>query len=100
MNYMNDYNNNDFNIEEDEVIYINGNEEELVPGLNDFMRTIFELYMEEYMEPGYLDLLDENEPITIDLTKLSDREMKALINCAVICMELEDQDPAQEAFLS
>ena len=53
MSYTNDY------IEDNNILYIDGTENELVPGLNDMMAKMAELYIENYMDPDYLDELED-----------------------------------------
>ena len=86
MDFIND------NYTDDEVIYIDGTEEELIPGLNDLMARVFELYVENYMEEGYLDHADENEVISVDLTSLSNDEMSELVKMAATSLALEDDN--------
>lgn len=88
------------NYTDDEVLYIDGTEEELIPGLNDLMAQVFELYVENYMEEGYLDHADENEVISVDLTSLSHDEMSELVKCAAISLEMETADNNTNLLLS
>ena len=83
--------NKDFFTEEDNVIYIDGTADELFPGLNDIMRRLSELYIDNYMDLDYPDSLGENEPIMINFTKLSGEEMSELISCALTSIELESE---------
>lgn len=94
MSYINDY------TEENNVIYIDGNENELIPGLNDMMARMAELYIENYMDPDYLESIPEDETIIIDYTALSEIEMKELIKCAAVSLELESNDNRSEMLLS
>ena len=93
MSYTNDY------IEDNNVIYIDGTENELVPGLNDMMARMAELYIENYMDPDYLDELEDNENIVIDYTALSEEEMHELVMCAITSLALEDDTMKSEVFL-
>lgn len=94
MSYMNDY-----YAEDNSIIYIDGREEELVPGLNALMARMAELYIDNYMDPEYLEGLEEDETILIDYTALTEKEMSELVKCAIISMELEEAD-RDEVFLS
>ena len=94
MSYINDY------TEESNVIYIDGNENELIPGLNDMMARMAEMYIENYMDPEYLDNIPADETILIDYTALSEIEMEELIKCAAISLELEANDDRSELLLS
>lgn len=94
MDYIKDY------YTDDEVIYIDGTEEELIPGLNDLMARVFELYVENYMKDGYLDNADENEVIRVDLTSLSHNEMSELVKCAAKSLEMENADNNSNLLLS
>ena len=93
MSYTNDY------IEDNNVIYIDGTENELVPGLNDMMARMAELYIDNYMDPDYLDGLDDNETIIIDYTTLSEEEMHELVMCAITSLALEDGSKKSEVLL-
>lgn len=93
MSYTNDY------IEDNNVIYIDGTENELVPGLNDMMARMAELYIENYMDPDYLDELEDNETIVIDYTALSEEEMHELVMCAIKSLALEDDNTKSEVLL-
>ena len=93
MSYTNDY------IEDNNVIYIDGTENELVPGLNDMMARMAELYIDNYMDPDYLDGLDDNETIIIDYTTLSEEEMHELVMCAITSLALEDDDEKSKVLL-
>ena len=94
MNYINDY------IDDREVIYIDGTENELTPGLNDMMARMAELYIENYMDPDYLDSIPADETIIIDYTALSEEEIKELVKCATISLILEANDNRSEILLS
>ena len=94
MSYINDF------TEESNVIYINGNEEELIPGLNDMMARAAELYIDNYMDTDYLDNIPDDEMIVLDFTTLSDEEMKELIKCAALSLELESDGSRSEQLLS
>lgn len=94
MSYMNDY-----YAEDNNIIYIDGREEELVPGLNALMARMAELYIDNYMDPEYLEGLEEDETILIDYTALTEKEMSELVKCAIKSMELEEAD-RDEVFLS
>lgn len=94
MAFINDY------YTDDDVLYIDGTEEELIPGLNDLMARVFELYVENYMEEGYLDHADENEVISVDLTSLSHDEMSELVKCAAKSLEMETADNNTNLLLS
>lgn len=93
MSYTNDY------IEDNNAIYIDGTENELVPGLNDMMARMAELYIENYMDPDYLDELEDNETIVIDYTALSEEEMHELVMCAIKSLALEDDNTKSEELL-
>ena len=93
MSYTNDY------TEDNNVIYIDGTENELVPGLNDMMAKMAELYIENYMDPDYLDELEDNETIVIDYTALSEEEMHELVMCAIKSLALEDDNTKSEVLL-
>ena len=93
MSYTNDY------IEDNNVIYIDGTENELVPGLNDMMARMAELYIQNYMDPDYLDELEDNETIVIDYTALSEEEMHELVMCAIKSLALEDDNTKSEVLL-
>ena len=93
MSYTNDY------IEDNNAIYIDGTENELVPGLNDMMARMAELYIENYMDPDYLDELEDNETIVIDYTALSEEEMHELVMCAIKSLALEDDNTKSEVLL-
>ena len=95
MNYINDNKAEDSN-----NIYIDGTCEELIPGLNDMMARMAELYIENYMDPDYLDGLDNNETIVIDYTALSEEEMHELVMCALTSLELDSDDKKNEGLLS
>lgn len=95
MDYINDYDMNENNI-----IHIDGNEEELMPGLNALMARVMELYVENYMDPEYIDQFEEHEVITIDFSSLSEDEMSELIKCAVTSLELEVDSSGNEIILS
>ena len=95
MSYMNDY-----CTEENEIIYIDGREEELIPGLNDIMRKMMEIYIDNYMDPDFYDGLEDNETITIDLTALSEEEMRELIDCTLAGMKLEIDESRSDMLLS
>lgn len=86
-------------IEDSNVIYIDGTQEELIPGLNDIMARIAELYIDNYMDPDYLDELDDNEIIVIDYTALSEEEMHELVMCAITSLKLEEDNKKSEVFL-
>ena len=94
MSNINDY------TEESNIIYIDGNENELIPGLNDMMARMAELYIENYSDSDYLEGIPADEPILIDYTILSEEEMKELIKCAAVSLELESDDNRSELFLS
>ena len=94
MSYTNDY------IEDNNVIYIDGTENELVPGLNDMMARMAELYIDNYMDPDYLDSIPADETIIIDYTILSDEEMRELIKCAAMSLELDSDDNRSKLLLS
>lgn len=93
MNYIND------NIDDSNVIYIDGTQEELVPGLNEMMARLAELYIDNYMDSDYLDELEDNETIVIDYTALSEEEMHELVMCAITSLALEDDTMKSEVFL-
>lgn len=94
MNYIND------NIVEDSnIIYIDGTQEELVPGMNDMMAKMAELYIDNYLDPDYLAGLDDNETIVIDYTALSEEEMHELVMCAITSLKLEDDNKKSEVLL-
>ena len=93
MSYTNDY------IEDNNILYIDGTENELVPGLNDMMAKMAELYIENYMDPDYLDELEDNETIVIDYTALSEEEMHELVMCAIKSLALEDDNTKSEVLL-
>ena len=93
MSYTNDY------IEDNNVIYIDGTENELVTGLNDMMARMAELYIQSYMDPDYLDELEDNETIVIDYTALSEEEMHELVMCAIKSLALEDDNTKSEVLL-
>ena len=93
MSYTNDY------IEDNNVIYIDGTENELVPGLNDMMARMAELYIQNYMDPDYLDELEDNETIVFDYTALSEEEMHELVMCAITSLALEDDNTKSEVLL-
>ena len=86
-------------IEDSNVIYIDGTQEELIPGLNDIMARIAELYIDNYMDPDYLDELDDNEIIVIDYTALSEEEMHELVMCAITSLALEGGNKKSEVLL-
>ena len=81
---------NGYYVEENNIIYINGRKEELFPGLNTLMARMAELYIDNYMDPEYLERLDGDETIVIDYTALSEKEMSELVKCAIKSMELEE----------
>lgn len=89
---------NDIDMNESNIIHIDGNEEELMPGLNTLMARVMELYVENYMDPEYIDQFEENEVITIDFTTLSEDEMSELVKCAVTSLELEADGNDNEFF--
>lgn len=91
---------NDSNIDDTSVIYIDGTIEELVPGFNDIMARMAELYIENYLDPDYLDGLDDNESILIDYTALSEEEMHELTMCAITSLELDANDNWSGLYLS
>lgn len=93
MNYIND------NIDDSNVIYIDGTQEEFIPGLNDIMARMAELYIDNYLDPDYLDEFDDNENIIIDYTALSEEEMHELVMCAITSLALEDDTMKSEVFL-
>ena len=94
MNYIND------NIVEDSnIIYIDGTQEELVPGMNDMMAKMAELYIDNYLDPDYLAGLDDNETIVIDYTALSEEEMHELVMCSITSLKLEDDNKKSEVLL-
>lgn len=95
MSYMNDN-----CTEENSVIYIDGREEELIPGLNALMTRMAELYIDNYMDHEYLEELEEDETILIDYTALSEKEMSELVHCAIKSMELEETDRDLSLLLS
>ena len=81
---------NGYYVEENNIIYIDGRKEELFPGLNTLMARMAELYIDNYMDPEYLERLDGDETIVIDYTALSEKEMSELVKCAIKSMELEE----------
>ena len=95
MSYMNDH-----CAEENTVIHIDGREEELVPGLNALMARMAVLYVENYMDPEYLEELEDDETILIDYTALSEKEMSELVKCAIKSMKFEESDRDLELLLS
>lgn len=94
MSYINDY------TEENSVIYIDGTENEPVPGFNELMARIAELYIDNYLDPDYLDSIPSDETIIIDYTTLSEEEKEELFMCAVASMELESDDNSSSLLLS
>lgn len=94
MSYINDY------TEENSVIYIDGTENEPVPGFNELMARIAELYIDNYLDQDYLDSIPFDETIIIDYTTLSEEEKKELFMCAVASMELESDDNSSSLLLS
>jgi hypothetical protein len=94
MSYNNDY------AEESNIICIDGNENELIPGLNDMMTRMADLFIENYIDPDYLESIPVDEPILIDYTTLSDEEMKELIKCAAVSLTLESDNNRSELLLS
>ena len=95
MSYINDH-----CMEENNVIYIDGRKEELFPGLNTLMARMAELYIENYMDPEYIERLDGDETIVIDYTALSEKEMSELVKCAIKSMKFEESDRDLEILLS
>ena len=91
---------NGYYVEENNIIYIDGRKEELFPGLNTLMARMAELYIENYLEPDYLDSIPSDETILIDYTTLSEEEMRELFKCAVTSMELEADDNSTCVLLS
>ena len=91
---------NDFYVEDSNIIHIDGTQEELIPGLNAVMARMAELYIENYMDPDYLDGLDDEEAIMIDYTVLSEEEVSELIKCAAISIELETDNSELDLLLS
>ena len=94
MDYINDY------TSENSVIYIDGTENEPVPGLNEIMARMAELYIDYYLDPDYLDSIPSDETIIIDYTTLSEEEMRELFKCAVTSTELEADDNSTCMLLS
>ena len=94
MDYINDY------TEENSVIYIDGTENEPVPGFNELMARIAELYIDNYLDPDYLDSIPSDETIIIDYTTLSEEEKEELFMCAVASMEHESDDNSDSLLLS
>lgn len=93
MSYTSEY------IEDNNIIYVDGTENEPVPGLNDLMARMAELYIDNYMNPDYLDELEDNETIVIDYTALSEEEMHELVMCAITSLALEDDNTKSEVLL-
>ena len=83
MDYINDY------TEENSVIYIDGTENEPVPGFNEIMARMAELYINNYLDQDCLDSIPSDETILIDYTILSEEEMRELFKCAVTSIELD-----------
>lgn len=94
MSCINDY------TEENSVIYIDGTENEPVPGFNEIMARMAELYIDNYLDPNYLDSIPSDETIIVDYTTLSEEEMSELFKCAVTSMELEANDNSTCMLLS
>ena len=94
MSYTNDF------TDKSKDIYIDGSENELIPGLNDMMARMADLYIKNYIDQDYLESIPADEPILIDYTTLSDEDMKELIKCAAISLELESDDNRPELLLS
>lgn len=92
--------NNDLYVEDSNIIYIDGTQEELIPGLNAMMARMAELYIENYIDQDNLDGLDNNETIIIDYTALSEEEMCELVACAVTSLEIESDYRESELLLS
>lgn len=82
------------------MIFIDGTQEELIPGLNDIMARMAELFIDTYMDLDYLDGLDANEPILIDYTTISEEEMHELTIFAIKSLELDANESCSGLLLA
>lgn len=67
-------------------IFIDGTDDPF--GINDIMFKMDEILAERY---GLFDDFDEDKPVIIDLTKLSEDEFHDLVREASACVELENE---------